>query len=369
MNKVSLKQIAERAGVSRMTVSCALKNSPRVKPETAQRIGAIARELGYSPDPRIAATMARVRDAKHKDLQPLAWINANADRRAFHKHKWLAPFLDGAKERCAELGYRLDEFWLREPGMTEKRLSSIIAHRGISGVIVTPTLPSITHLRLDWRQFASVSFESAILVPRLHHVSPDYYYNIMLTLKMLRRLGYRRIGLCLQQLEARRSHHTYQAALRLFHSGIPQEDRTPSLIFRPFDFGEFNHWLDTARPDVVIGHHSRMLDWLAEAGRRVPDDIGVAHLSLDGDCENWAGIWQHKQRIGAQAVEQLVSMLQNNRIGLPDLAYETLIPGAWRFGKTLRSPSSLDRPPRKRPGPKPVSSKPKSRPARHGLSD
>ncbi|EIQ01371.1 transcriptional regulator [Opitutaceae bacterium TAV1] len=331
-----LSDIAAQAGVSRMTVSLALRNSPRILPETTERIRKIARELGYSPDPRMAAAMARVRDAKKKELQPLAWINANSNRNAFSEYKWLSPYIDGAQEMCHELGYRLDEFWLREPGMTERRLSSILSNRGIRGVIVTPTLPSITHLRLDWRQFASVSLENAILLPRLHRVVPDYYYNIMLTLKMLRRLGYRRVGLCVQQLEARRSHHSYQGALRVFHASIPRTERTAPLIFRPFDFGEFSRWLKTQRPDVIIGHHSRMVEWLSEAGLRVPEDIGVAHLSLDEDCADWAGIWQHKRRIGAQVVEQVVSMIHNNRTGLPDLAYETLVPGAWRHGWTLR---------------------------------
>lgn len=334
----SLSDIAARAGVSRMTVSLALRNSPRILPETTRRIQKLARQLGYAPDPRMSAMMAQVRDVKKKEFQPLAWINANANQNAFSAYQWLSPYMEGARERCLELGYKIDEFWLREEGMTEKRLSSIISHRGIRGVIVTPTLPSITHLRLDWRQFASVSFENAILLPRLHRVVPDYYYNIMLTLKMLRRLGYRRVGLCVQQLEARRSHHSYQAALRVFHASIPRAEWTNPLVFRPFDLGEFKLWLEAQRPDVIIGHHSRMIEWLAECRLRVPEDVGVAHLSLEDDCVDWAGIWQHKRRIGAQAVEQVVSMIQNNRFGLPDLAYETLVPGEWRHGKTLRRP-------------------------------
>ncbi|MDQ8207924.1 LacI family DNA-binding transcriptional regulator [Coraliomargarita sp. SDUM461003] len=114
MSRVSLKQIAEKAGVSRMTVSCALRNSPRVKAETAARIQAIADELGYAPDPRFAEHMARVRETKQKALLPIAWINANAKQKAFREYEWLQPYFEGAQERCEELGYRLEEFWLRE---------------------------------------------------------------------------------------------------------------------------------------------------------------------------------------------------------------------------------------------------------------
>ena len=340
MNRISLKDIAERAGVSRMTVSCALRNSPRVRKETARHILKIASEMGYAPDPRVATVMAGVRGAKRKTLEPIAWLNANQNARAYRDYTWLAPYRIGAAERCAELGYKLDEFWLREPGMTDRRMSSILLSRGIRGLVVCPAvLPDITHLRLEWRHFAAVSFETAVLLPRLHRVAPDYYYNILLALKMLRRIGYRRIGLFLHRQEERRSHHTYVAGLRYFQSGIPPEEQTRPLIYSPFDKAALFSWLDAEKPDVVLGHHSMLVSWLTESGRRVPEDIGVAHLSLDGDCEDWAGIWQHKQRIGAQTAEQLISMIQNNRLGLPDLAYQTLVPGEWRHGKTLRGSS------------------------------
>ena len=47
---VTLKQIAELAGVSRGTVDRALYNRGRVNPEVAARIRAIADELGYQPN-------------------------------------------------------------------------------------------------------------------------------------------------------------------------------------------------------------------------------------------------------------------------------------------------------------------------------
>ena len=115
------------------------------------------------------------------------------------------------------------------------------------------------------------------------------------------------------------------------------------LIYNPFDKAALHRWLDEVKPDVVLGHHSLLVDWIEETGRRVPDDMGVVHLSLDGDCEDWAGIWQHKKRIGAQTAEQLISMIQNNRLGLPEVSYQTYVPGEWRHGKTLRGSARAKR--------------------------
>ena len=47
---VSIKDIAREAGVSHSTVSRALRNSPLVNCETAERIQKLARHMGYSPD-------------------------------------------------------------------------------------------------------------------------------------------------------------------------------------------------------------------------------------------------------------------------------------------------------------------------------
>lgn len=47
---VTIKDIAERAGVSFSTVSKALRDSPLVRPETKRKILAIAEEMGYRPN-------------------------------------------------------------------------------------------------------------------------------------------------------------------------------------------------------------------------------------------------------------------------------------------------------------------------------
>ena len=56
--KVTIKELAEKAGVSKTAVSFAFNNPKRISAETYERIMKIAKEIGYSPDPvaRILAT-------------------------------------------------------------------------------------------------------------------------------------------------------------------------------------------------------------------------------------------------------------------------------------------------------------------------
>lgn len=343
MKKASLGDIARIAGVSRMTVSCAMRNSPRVKAETREEIHRIARELNFIPDARMARLMEGVREAKSKEPLPIAWLNTGKHEDAWRRFRWLSPYYEGARDRCAELGYKLDEIWLKTPEMNSRRISNILYHRGITGVIVCPSLESLTHLRLNWSRFASVTFERAILAPRLHRVAHDYFYNMLLALKMLRRFGYRRIGVFMQQLTERKSFHGYISGLWYFHSDVDTAERVSPLIYRHVDEikgdgQRFREWLDGERPDVVVGHHSELVNWLRAAGRKVPEEIGVVHLAMEDDCAEWAGIWSRKREIGAQVVEQLVTAMHNNNFGLPTVSHDLLIGGYWKAGATLLVP-------------------------------
>jgi len=49
MARITIRDVARQAGVSRQTVSRAINDSPGIDPETRRRVLAVARELGYRP--------------------------------------------------------------------------------------------------------------------------------------------------------------------------------------------------------------------------------------------------------------------------------------------------------------------------------
>jgi LacI family transcriptional regulator len=342
---VSLRDVANIAGVSRMAASYALRNSPKIPLATRAKIQAAAKKLGYVPDARMVIIMSGVRAAKSREPVPLAWLNTDPKKEAYHRLSYLTPYFEGAKERCYELGYRLEEVWLRDPGiMTARRVSRVLYTRGIVGVIIAPaTNRGIEHLRLDWKHFGCVSFENALVAPKLHRVAPDYFRNMLMALQRLRRQGYRRIGICIHKWLEQRSLHAYLGALGYFHSTIKPEER---IIPHLYEWSEMDaprshfrvlfNWLQEQRPDAIVCQHSKMIEWLTHLDFKVPQDIGVAHLAVDDDVKDWSGIWQQKREIGAATVEIVTSLVTGNRLGLPAVAHNTLITGRWNSGKTVR---------------------------------
>lgn len=94
MPKVTLKEIAEKAGVSKTAASYAFNRPEQLSEETLTRILAVAEELGYSPDP-IARNLRKRRTGYIGILvpQPLSLITRNPHFLAF---------LEGVSLACEE---------------------------------------------------------------------------------------------------------------------------------------------------------------------------------------------------------------------------------------------------------------------------
>ncbi len=334
---VSLGDVARAAGISTVAAGYAMRDKPGVSKETRARVRRIARQLGYAPDARIATWMQRMREAKSKDLLPIAWLNSLPEKDAWTRFAYLSPYLEGAQTRALELGYRIEPIWARQPGMTMRRISRILYQRGIEGVIVSQPA---RHIRLDWSHLAGVSIDGSLLAPGLHRVMSDHAFNLQLALKALKRLGYRRIGICLSDQMDSFSHGALRSTVCYFQSTTPKAHQVSPLYYAngvlpPMQKRHLTEWFRLHRPDVVVCLDNRMVKWLDDAGARIPEGVGVVHLAVDDDVSDWAGIYSDKREIGATAVEWVITLLQNHRFGLPRKAVTMQVRGSWQGGRTL----------------------------------
>ncbi len=109
--RTTQSDVAKKAGVHISTVSLALRNHPRIPVETRNRIHKIAKELGYTPDPMLSA-LANYRERGRPVTfhGTLAWIAATADDFDWRKSEHYTRYFQGAKNRAAERGYKLEPF-------------------------------------------------------------------------------------------------------------------------------------------------------------------------------------------------------------------------------------------------------------------
>jgi DNA-binding LacI/PurR family transcriptional regulator len=338
---VTLKDIAQEAGVSLMTVSRALRNQSNLSSATRAKVQQIAKKLGYRPNPLVSALMSYRRAARPvRQNLSLGFITNFPAREGWRVSKIYEDFHRGAAESADRHGYRLEEFWLRSPGMTSERMSSILYHRNISGLVIAPLPVSLGHLRLDWEQFSAVTFGYSLARPLLHRAVNHQFRSMRLAMRRLRRLGYRRIGLAMAaSYDQRVDHHWVGSYLGEQHHYKPAE-QVPLLVIEDEDWNEatFATWFKQHRPDVIISQQEEILNWLKNLGRKVPGDVGFAHLNAPDAAGTFGGIHQNGVVVGSVAVDFLVGMINRNERGIPELAHSILVEGTWVDGRTLQRP-------------------------------
>jgi len=337
----TLAVVAQEAGVSRMTVSRVLRNVAYVAPATRERVLDSIRKLGYRPNPMVSALMTYVRGGTAKtDAGVLAYLTSGAEQHKWRRHAIYLAFYEGALERAKSLGYKLEEFWLRQRGVSMARLSKILYARGICGVIVAPLSSSHGHVNLDWNRFSAVAIGYSLLKPSLSRVSNDQYDSILIALRELRRRGYTRIGLAMPQRNDRRVNYHWSAGYLSFHQRL---DAKYPQIFLPdtLEKEAALAWVRRQRLEAVVSMDPDFLDWLESAGYQLPRDMGFVNLDWSKQFRPSAGIDQRPYEVGAAAVDVVVGQLNRNKLGIPSIQRNMLVPGQW----VPRPPIRARRPP------------------------
>ncbi|EIP97693.1 transcriptional regulator [Opitutaceae bacterium TAV1] len=338
--RVTLKELAARLGIHHTSVSRALRGHPRISEAMTARVRKLAAELGYEPDPYLTGLAAyRQGQGDSKFAGVLAWVTNWRTREGWRTWQPIlttATYFGGAEKRAAELGYRLEEFWLGDHGTDMNRGLRILRARGIQGLLFAPQPDPHTRLEVDLSWFSAVSFGLTLESPALHVVTSHSYRTMIGTLEKLRELGYRRPGLATTYFHEERINRAWTAAFWAYQAERGKRRVVPPLVMPDLDRKLFEAWLQKQRPDVVMASNSMVTrGWLEAGGRRIPDDIGLVPTIIS-DNSFLSGMNENGPVIGAAAVDLLVSMLHRNERGVPTHPQRVLIEGSWVDGKSVR---------------------------------
>jgi Transcriptional regulators len=337
--RIPLRLIAEKAGVSRMTVSLALRNHRSISKATRERVQAVARELGHRDDPVVSDLMARLRTVtRAQHVETLALVTCRCGRFSWRDIPVHRAYYEGARARAEQFGYLLEEFSLYEKGMTERRLSQILWTRGIAGVLIFPIIdrPGFFELNLDWSRFFAATIAFSLRHPAIHRICVDHTRVAVEAYQQLKALGYRRPGLAIEAHQDERSDHHWRAGFLCAQNLAGETDPVAPLITSEWSYETFARWFDRYQPDAVLGIDRPIVDWIERCGARVPADVGYASLDLTPNMGDVSGMDQHQHEIGAGAVDIIIDGLRRHERGVPDRPKTVMIGGSWRAGATTR---------------------------------
>lgn len=328
----SLKDVARAAGVSHMTVSRVVRGERTVKAATARKVQLALRRLGYRPDPALSALAAyRTRRRSPAAGHVLVFLEAEA-----------TPYVNlvkaGARDEAARLGYTLQSFPLPRAASGQRQLSRQLFHRGVRGLLLSPSSEPLRLQGWDWDEFAIVAMGALRHEPPLHAVAMDYFHGLLTAHEGLRALGHRRIGLLLQEDLEARTGHLWLGAYRTA-SGPALK---PLLYHAASDAKmgrEIAAWLRRERPDAVLTIHSRWHARLARAG------IASAYLNDTAPHPGAPVLRLDPRIIGRESAQLAHQLLLRRDWGLPALPKTILLRGEWSpggpFGTALKSPACI----------------------------
>lgn len=333
----TLQDVADRVGLTRSGVSRALRNDPSIPQATRDRVQQAAIEIGYRPNPYISTLMASLRTARPTEQRAVIGFVTNFQPvDAWKRLPFLRRFYSGTVERAAELGYQIEEFPRRAPGMTVKRLQKILYTRNVRGLILAPTQTSPSHLQMDYSSVACVTIGYSVWRPHVSRAVVNHVQGVAEAIRHLHRLGYEKIGMAVHQHNDDRVNRGWSAGY-LSRLRVPEEaDRHRLLLAPDWEYIPFIRWLRANKPDVVISPHIETLIWLRTAGFKVPQEVGFVCLDWSDMIEPCAGVNQNMESVGGKAVDMVVFAIQRNEFGIPNRPVITETECSWVNGPTVR---------------------------------
>lgn len=318
--RVTIKEVAQSAGVSTQTVSRVLNDRLDVSAETRERVQAIIAELGYSPN---ALARSLIQGRSHT-------IGVVGYGLSYYGPSRI---LTGIERRANDLGYSLLLSLLRDPESNHGELAfHNLLDRQVDGIIWA--VPEIGANR-DWiatklkRLPNPVVFINMEPAAGLAVAAIDNREGGRLAVEHLISQGYRRIGIITgpnSWWESRQREQGWRAAMQA--AGIAARDLDSLKITGDWypSSGEAGlEGLLKQRPDLqaVFACNDPMaagaLRSARRLGLRVPEDLAVVGYDDTPESQYYSPalttIRQPLAEIGGQAVEILHKMLQDSLSG------------------------------------------------------
>ncbi len=338
-SRVTQRDIARKAEVSHVTVSLALRGDPSIPEKTRKRIEKIAKLLEYSPDPLLTALASyRSQNRPASYHANIGWLMSSPHA---GKLGWgdFGLYYKGAEARAKQLGYVLDEINVLGDHKDYKWLHRLLDARNITGVILAPSHIGGADFGFDFSHYSAVRIGYSYRSPILHTVANSQFRTVLIAMQKVVALGYRRIACILtEDLDERTSWQFLGGYLAGQHL-VPRKDWIEPFYTVPTmdPTQAFYEWVVKNRVECFIAPgYVKLYENLIQRGLK----IGYADTQVLEDDDFFGGIHQNSRQVGVAAVDQLVSMMHRNDIGVPAIPSQLLIEGSWREGKTLRKSRS-----------------------------
>lgn len=322
-DSITMADIAEKVGVHKSTVTRALRNDPRIRSETAQKILRAAKELGYEPNPA-ASAFSEMRWRRGNRVRRVNFAFLSVDKSDSRVTK--NPQYQRVLKRARNMGYELLPLALNLE-VTPVKLTRRLKVLNIQGVVLDEIgyhpklLPSFDWDSLNWSISAWVSLGEGEYAHPGYRVLHNSFLATMDALRAMVERGYHRIYFARDPNMLRWESWREQAATLLVckeHPTLRVYDKSSRNLPKSID-AVLGSDPDIARKfSMQLGIKPR-----ASLAVRDPEDPDEAGMYLNPDVE------------AGSAVELLDRNYRRGAPGLPEQRQTIMLESAWRDGNHL----------------------------------
>ncbi len=315
---VSLKDIAQRCGVSVATVSKALNGQPDIGLETRERIAAVAKEMGYM-------TNSAARALKTNRTYNLGVLFVD-ERRSGLTHEYFSAVLESLKVEAETHGYDIT-FINHNVGGRRTSYLQHCRYRGVDGVIIACVDfndPQVRELVDSGIPLVTID---RVFDDRLAVVS-DNVNGVSQLVRYVHSMGHRKIAF----LHGERTTVTNNRLAGFYRTceelgiRVPEEYVIECVYHDPNRCAEATRQLLKLpdRPTCILFpddfSYIGGMNVLIEAGLRIPEDISV--VGYDGiylaQVMRLTTYSQNATALGKIAAEQLISLIERPKTTVLD---------------------------------------------------
>jgi len=313
MEYITLRMVAEKAGVSVNTASRAINNKPDINQETKKRIFKVAQELGYVRN----NTAVALRTKKTGTIGVVIEDNRNP---------FYAEVLNGMEVAAREKNYHIILTNTQKDYKKEEEAINLLLAKRVDGLLIDP----VQDRDDDINSLVEANIPFVVVGRDFENIELDAVYNDevkggFLATEYLIKKGHKRIALIdgfLYKSPAKGRLEGYKKALKKY--GISMDDalvsvgdidvkdgyeRTKQMLEKDLDFTAIFAYNDM----MAFG----AMQAIREKGLRIPEDIGLVGYDDIPFCSLMdpalTTIRLKKQELGIESVKLLLSRINGNR--------------------------------------------------------
>lgn len=335
-DRISMQHVADAAGVSKNTVSLALRGSRLVADATRERVLRTVEELGYRLNPGMSKLMSEVSlHPKHRRYASIAFFNHFSHPFESDRHLPLRGFYRGALRQARALGYEVKEYPRPQSPGAKRQRDRAVWTAGVDGLAVFPFEEGHGDDDLSALAIPKVTLGFTWMREEGSRVACDYFGNMITLYRKLTSLGCRRIGVLVgddmnQRTALRLTGGYFAAAGEAGHRALPGVSSAMNLR-------EIDQFAQRKKCDGLLVSESFSYDaWKAPDWEKLGSGLRIASYCLSPvqRAQGLAGVDENYESVGEVAITLLAAQIQSPLPG-DTTPLSVRVPGLFYEGESL----------------------------------